>query len=33
MPAIGDDGDEDVGGGYLSDDSSFYGLFLPQSIA
>ncbi|CAF9907149.1 hypothetical protein IMSHALPRED_005451 [Imshaugia aleurites] len=25
MPAMGDDGVEDAGGGYLSDDSSFYG--------
>ena len=33
MPAMGDDGVEDASGGYLSDDSSFYGPFLPRSIA
>lgn len=28
---MGDDGMEDVGDGFISDDSSFYGPFLPAS--
>lgn len=31
MTAMGDESDEDMGGSFLSDESSFYGPFLPGS--